>query len=75
MTVLLLPLQAVQGINRIRLEFKAIKTTTHASMATCINRIRLEFKGSSANLPRSSGVSINRIRLEFKVRIYHEVLS
>ena len=48
-----------ESINRIRLEFKAVKE--------CINRIRLEFKGRLPAYRPEKQASINRIRLEFKV--------
>ena len=56
----------VGGINRIRLEFKAIADPFECQQKEGINRIRLEFKVQPSESVRQSDESINRIRLEFK---------
>ena len=63
----IVPLAGVNGINRIRLEFKAKASCKSLWQKVCINRIRLEFKGIRQIKPTQSAFSINRIRLEFKV--------
>ncbi len=54
-----------EGINRIRLEFKAVSLPTTRKIRR-INRIRLEFKDENMVAEPSVGrTGINRIRLEF----------
>ena len=58
-----------ESINRIRLEFKAVKECICTDNSTGINRIRLEFKAIPIGLLFITPVCINRIRLEFKAVI------